>query len=163
MKTATRKIRIAVACVLIIALLAVLVGVPMALLAENLRYSKVYFSHDLFQVLEDGSVDILAVEITDQKPPATTTFQDADLIAMLEQAFDGLVFRETRKPDGPVNGMSNSVTIQTSWDSEISFSYTTYSITADGRLYLCNTRTLSDTLDELFDLSAERNGAEKLA
>lgn len=158
MKKATRKIWIAVACVLVIAVLAV----PMALLAEQVRYSKVYFSCNLFPALGNGSEYIVEVKITDQKPPATTTFRDADLIATLEQAFDGLVFREARKSDGSSVGTSNSVLIQTSWDSEIIFSYTTYSITVDGRLYLCNTRILSDTLDELFDLSSERNGVQKL-
>lgn len=141
-----RKIWIAVACVLVV----VLISVPMVLLAENIRYSKVYFSNDLFSFVGNSTEEIYEITIFNAKTLETTSFRDTDLIATLEQTLDGLVFREQQKPGGGTVGMSNTVVIKTSHGSEIRFSYASYSIRMEGKQYLCNTNKLSVALDELF-------------
>lgn len=140
-----RKIWIAIACALVL----VLISVPMVLLAENIRYSKVYFSNDLFSFVGNSTEEIYEITIFNAKTQESTTIQDADLIAKLVEVFDGLIFREDRKT-GETDGALNTVTIKTTLGNEISFSYASYGIRMEGKQYLCNTDRLSVALDELF-------------
>ncbi len=140
-----RKIWIVLACVLVLAL----ISVPMVLLAENIRYSKTYFSNELFSFVKNSKEEVCEVTIFNAKTQESTIIQDADLIAKLVEVFDGLIFREERKT-GETDGALNTATIKTTLGNEISFSYASYGIRMEGKRYLCNTDELSNILDELF-------------